>query len=42
MLVGVENIRREIPSWRVTMSSVAPVSDVRNMNSTTWLWAPIV
>ena len=39
-LVGVDSIRREIPSCRVVMSSTAPVSAVRNMNRMTWLWAP--
>ena len=34
------SIRRETPSWRVRMSCVAAVIEVRNMNSTSWLWAP--
>ena len=38
--VGVPNTRREMPSWRDVTSSTAPVSEVRNMNSTSWLWAP--
>ena len=39
-LVGVENSRRVTPSWRVVMSTAAPVMLVRNMNRMTWLCAP--
>ncbi len=39
-LVGVENSRRVMPSWRVVISTAAPVMLVRNMNRMTWLSAP--
>ncbi len=38
--VGVENIRFVTPNWRVRMSCVAAVIEVRNMNRTSWLCAP--
>ena len=38
--VGVESMRRETPSWRVRMSWVAAVIEVRNMKRTVWLCAP--
>ena len=37
---GEATIRRETPSWRVRMSCVAAVIEVRNMNRISWLWAP--
>ena len=39
-LVGVENSRRVMPSWRVVITTAAPVMLVRNMNRMTWLSAP--
>ncbi len=40
--VGVDSIRRETPSSRVTTSRPAADSDVRNTNRTSWVVAPRV
>jgi hypothetical protein len=36
----VDSIRRAIPSRRVSISQIAPLSDVRKMKSNSWVLAP--
>ena len=38
--VGVESMRRAMPSRRVSISQTAPLSELRKMNSSSWVLAP--
>ncbi len=38
--VGVERMRRAMPSLRVSITNAAAVSEVRKMNSSSWVLAP--
>jgi hypothetical protein len=39
--VGVESMRRAMPSRRVSISHTAPLSELRKTNSSSWVLAPL-